>query len=76
MSYSPVSSCGLAGLLIPLAGASGQAMYPCLVPVLSASADGEDAKDGVSMRRGQFEGLTVLGRRAQAWLGQIVKKVS
>jgi len=27
-------------------------MCPCLVPVLSTSADGEDVKDGVSMRWG------------------------
>jgi len=27
-------------------------MYPCLVPVLSASAGGEDARDGDPMRWG------------------------
>jgi hypothetical protein len=52
MNYSPVSPCGPAGLLTQLAEASGQAMYRCLVPVLSASAGGEDAKDGVSMQWG------------------------
>ena len=40
------------GVTNPLAEASGQAMYPCLVPVLSASAGGEDARDGVPMRWG------------------------
>jgi len=52
MNYSPVSPCGSAGLLIQLAEASGQACTAAWYRVLSASADGEDAKDGVSMQWG------------------------
>jgi hypothetical protein len=52
MNYSPVSPCGPAGLLTQLAEASGRQCTAAWYLSLSASADGEDGKDGVSMRWG------------------------
>jgi hypothetical protein len=51
-------------------------MYPCLVPVRSASVGGEDAKDGVPMRWA-VRGLDRLGPEGASLAGpRIVKKVS